>query len=174
MTTQNGETQTKNSDEAANDLAVELDAARAKAQEHWDAYLRVSADLENLRRRSERELEKAHKYGLEKFAAELLAVKDSLEMGLQAATDDADVVSVREGMALTQKMLDQTLERFGIVVIDPAGEPFDPELHEAMTTQTSEQAVPNTVLTVVQKGYRIHDRLLRPAMVIVAREPRPE
>ena len=164
----NAETPSHN---AVVDLAAELEAAVLKAEQHREQYLRAAAELENVRRRAERDLENAHKYGIDRFANELLGVKDSLDLGLQAADENADAASLKEGLELTAKILDQALAKFGIEVIDPAGQPFDPEFHEAMAVQPSGQVAPDTVLTVVQKGYRIHGRLLRPAMVIVASAP---
>ena len=147
-----------------------LEAAEAKATENWDRYLRAAAEIENVRKRATRDVENARKFALEGFSRDLLAVKDSLEMGIQAA-DKADADSLLEGKAATLKLLATTLERFGIEELDPVGEPFDPELHEAMTMQPSADAEPGSVLRVVQKGYSLNGRLLRPAMVIVASEP---
>lgn len=147
-----------------------LAALQKKADENWDRYLRAAAEVENIRKRAARDVEYAHKFALENFGKELLGVKDSLEMGLEAAAS-ADVDSLRAGSEATLKLLATTLERFGIVEVDPEGEPFDPELHEAMTMQPSAEAEPGSVLTVVQKGYTLNGRLLRPARVIVAAEP---
>ncbi len=156
--------------EADSDLEAALKEAREKAEENWNQFLRARAELENMRRRAERDVQQARKYSVEKLAADLLPVKDSLEMGLQAADEEgADVASLREGSELTLKMLEQVLERYEIKLVDPAGEKFDPERHEAMAMQPSREHAPNTVIQVVQKGYALHDRLLRPAMVIVAR-----
>ncbi len=153
------------------ELTLKLEDARSKADEHWDKLLRAQAELENLRKRNQRDLENAHKYGVEKFAAEILGVKDSLEMGLDAATDDADVVKLREGTELTLKLLVQMLDKFNIKEINPQGEAFDPEHQQAMTLQENAELPPNTVITVMQKGYLLNDRLLRPAMVIVSKRP---
>ncbi len=152
----------------APDPEAELAELKAKAEDNWDRYVRAAAELENVRKRASRDVENAHKFALERFGKDLLAVKDSLEMGL--AVDNADAVSLREGSESTLKLLAGTLERFGIVEIDPAGEPFDPEFHEAMTMQPSADAEPGSVLTVIQKGYSLNGRLLRPAMVVVAAE----
>lgn len=141
---------------------------KAKADENWDRYLRSAAELENVRKRAARDVENAHKFALERFSRDLLAVRDSLEMGL--AADSADADSLREGSSATLKMLTATLERFGIEEIDPLGEPFDPEFHEAMTMQPAPDAEPGSVLTVVQKGYALNGRLLRPARVVVVAE----
>lgn len=161
--------------QAANDeMALLLEDARAKADDHWDQLLRTKADMENLRRRAERDVESAHKYALERFAAELIPVKDSLELGLAAAdtVNAADELGkLREGMTLTHKMLHAALEKFGIKEISPLGEKFNPGLHQAMSMQPTAEAEPNTVLKVFQKGYTLHDRVLRPAMVVVAQAP---
>lgn len=147
-----------------------LEEARNKADEHWDNLLRARAELENQRRRYERELEKARKYALEKFSQELLPVKDSLEMGLTAAQEDqADVGTLREGTELILKKFNEVTAQFGIEAVDPQGEPFNPDFHQAVSMQESEETAPNTVLTVVRKGYTLNDRLLRPAMVIVSK-----
>ncbi|MBE0454748.1 MAG: nucleotide exchange factor GrpE [Roseovarius sp.] len=152
------------------DLQAELDAALAKAAENWDQLLRVQADLENTRRRAAQDVEKAHKFGLEKFAQELLPVKDSLELGLAASTsDDEAVAKLREGMELTLKMLSSCMEKFGIKEVNPLGEPFNPEWHQAMTMQESAEHAHNTVMLVMQKGYLLNDRLMRPAMVVVSK-----
>lgn len=152
------------------DLQAELDAALAKAAENWDQLLRVQADLENTRRRAAQDVEKAHKFGLEKFAQELLPVKDSLELGLAASTsDDEAVAKLREGMELTLKMLSSCMEKFGIKEVNPLGQPFNPEWHQAMTMQESSEHAPNTVMLVMQKGYLLNDRLMRPAMVVVSK-----
>ena len=140
---------------------------QAKADENWDRYLRAAAELENVRKRAARDVEHARKFALESFSRDLLAVKDSLEMGIEAA-DKANAESLLAGKEATLKLLGTTLERFGVVEIDPEGEPFDPELHEAMTMQPSSEAEPGSVLSVVQKGYTLNGRLLRPAMVVVA------
>ncbi|MGD2074501.1 MAG: nucleotide exchange factor GrpE [Gammaproteobacteria bacterium] len=152
------------------DLHALLTDARNRADVNWDQCLRLQAELENLRKRSERDLANAHKFALEKFAAQLLPVKDSLEMGVAAAQEEsADVAQLREGGELTLKMLTSVLEKFNINEINPLNEPFNPEYHEAMSTQERTDVEPNTVVTVVQKGYSLNDRLIRPAMVIVSR-----
>lgn len=145
----------------------ELEQAEAKADENWDRYLRTAAELENVRKRAARDVENAHRFALERFSKELLAVRDSLEMGL-AAVDGANVESLIEGSEATLKILGSTMQQFGIEVLDPAGEPFDPEFHEAISMQPSDDVEPGSVVTVVQNGYSLNGRLLRPAMVIVA------
>ena len=154
----------------ADDAEAALAAAAAKATENWERYLRAAAEVENVRKRATRDVENARKFALERFGKELLGVRDSLEMGL-AADENASADSLREGSTATLKLLATTMERFGIEVVDPEGEPFDPELHEAISVQPSDEAEPGSVLTVVQKGYTLNGRLLRPAMVIVAEAP---
>jgi molecular chaperone GrpE len=145
----------------------ELEQAQSKADENWDRYLRTAAELENVRKRATRDVENAHRFALERFGRELLAVRDSLEMGL-AAADGASVDSLLEGSEATLKILGTTMQQFGIEEVDPAGEPFDPEFHDAISMQPSDDVEPGSVVTVVQKGYSLNGRLLRPAMVIVA------
>lgn len=147
-----------------------LAAAEAKATENWDKYLRAVAEVDNVRKRSARDVENARKYALENFGRDILAVTDSLEMGIQAA-ENADPAALLAGKEATLKLLISTLERFGIKAVDPIGEPFDPEFHEAMTMQPTPDAEPGSVLAVIQKGYSLNGRLLRPAMVVVAAEP---
>lgn len=154
---------------------TELDAAREKAEDNWNQYLRAVAELENTRKRALRDVEQARKFAIERFAADLLPVKDSLEMGLNAASDVTDKAdALVEGTEMTLKQLAQVFEKFGITEIDPKGERFNPEIHEAMATQPSTEAEPDTVLTVVQKGYMLNDRMLRAARVLVARKPDEE
>ncbi|MCC5859264.1 MAG: nucleotide exchange factor GrpE [Ectothiorhodospiraceae bacterium] len=152
-------------------LQAELETTRAKAEENWNEFLRARAELENMRRRMERDVAQARRYGVEKLATELLSVRDSLEMGLSAAREaNADVAKLTEGTELTLKMLNQAMDKFDIREVDPLGEKFNPDEHEAMAMQPSAEHAPNTVIHVVQKGYRLSDRLLRPAMVVVSRQ----
>lgn len=154
------------------ELATMLEDARSKADENWNQCLRLQAEIDNLRKRNERDLANAHKFALEKFAAELLPVKDSLELGLAAAADEnADVEKLQEGSALTLKLLSSVMERFNITEINPLNDLFNPEYHEAMSIQERDDVAPNTVVTVVQRGYLLNDRLIRPAMVIVSKAP---
>ncbi|MES9869316.1 MAG: nucleotide exchange factor GrpE [Sedimenticola sp.] len=156
-------------DDNGEDLRLLLEDARAKADEHWDQLVRARAESENQRKRHERELENAHKFALERFVSELLAVRDSMELGLGAAQDgSADVEKLIEGTELTLKLLSDVMERFEVEQIDPVGEPFNPEFHQAMSIQPREDVPPNTVVTVVQKGYTLNGRLVRPAMVMVS------
>lgn len=147
---------------------------KAKADENWNVALRVKAEMENVRKRTEREVANARKYGIEKLASEFLPVRDSMEMGLQAAieldVDDAAVHKIREGMELTLKMMEGAMEKVGLKVVDPSeGDDFNHEYHQAMTMQAVEGKKSNTIVSVMQKGYLLNDRLIRPAMVIVAK-----
>jgi molecular chaperone GrpE len=149
-------------------LQQALTEAEERARSHWEQYLRAVADLENVRKRAQRDIEAANRYGLEKFAAELLPVQDSLQLAVQNA-GKADTRSLVEGQEATLKLLAKALEKIGVVPINPQGEPFDPARHEAMLAQESATAEPNSVLQVVQPGYEINGRLLRPARVIVSK-----
>jgi len=162
------DTKTESADEETNVEAV-IAALQQKAEENWDRYLRAAAEAENVRKRATRDVEHARRFALENFSKELLGVKDSLEMGL-AAADSADAESLLAGSEATLKLLSTALERFGVEEVDPEGEPFNPELHEAMTVQPSDDVEPGSVMTVIQKGYLLNGRLLRPARVIVAAE----
>jgi len=150
-------------------LQQELEAARQEAGDNLDKALRAQAEMENLRKRVARDIENAHKFALEGFVTELLPVLDSLELGLEAAGAAAEADSLREGMDLTLKKFRDVLEKFGVTVIDPQGEKFDPQRHEAVTMQELEGTASGTVISVMQKGYDLNGRLVRPAMVIVAK-----
>ena len=151
------------------ELAAELEAARAKAGANWDLLLRARAETENLRRRQAAELEKAHKYALDGFVRELLQVRDSLELGHDAAQEaDADIGKLREGTELTLKLLGDVMAKFGVESVEPLNQPFNPELHQAMTVQPRSDVPPNTVVAVLQKGYTLNGRLVRPALVMVS------
>lgn len=141
-----------------------------------DDLLRVQAEMQNLRRRSEQDIEKAHKYSQEKFSTELLSVMDNLERALAAAANHEDdtVKAIYEGVDLTLKSFTDCFNRFHIEAVDPMGEPFDPQLHQAMTIIENAEVEPNTVIEVMQKGYTLHGRVIRPAMVVVSKEPEHE
>lgn len=147
-----------------------LAQARAKADENWDKYVRLAAELENVRKRAARDVEKAHKFALERIVADLLEVRDSLEMAVSAG-EESSFESLLAGNVTTLKLLTTVMQRYGVEEIDPLGEPFDPNCHEAMTMQPSADAEPDSVLTVFQKGYALNGRLLRPARVVVAIAP---
>jgi molecular chaperone GrpE len=151
---------------AVADSTAALAAAEAKAAENWSSYLRAMAELDNYRKRTEREIDNARKFAIERFAQELVNVGDSLEAGIQTGT--ANPNALLEGAEGTLKQLYKAFEKGGIKVLDPIGQPFDPQWHEAMVAQESPQA-PNTVLSVIQKGYSLNGRLLRPARVIVSK-----
>jgi molecular chaperone GrpE len=146
-----------------------LAAAEAKAQENWNSYLRSVAELENYRKRTEREIDNARKFAVERFAQDLVTVGDALEAGIAAGAGTSG--PVLEGAQATLRSLQKAFEKAGIKVIDPAGQPFDPAWHEAMVAQPSADQPANTVLTVIQKGYSLNGRLLRPARVIVSKTP---
>ena len=145
-----------------------LATAEAKAQEYRNSYLRAVAELENFRKRSEREIDNARKFAIERFAQELVTVGDALEAGIAAGTANPGP-ALLTGAQATLRELQRAFEKAGIKIIDPAGQPFDPEWHEAMVAQESRDQPPNTVLSVIQKGYSLNGRLLRPARVIVSK-----
>ena len=151
------------------------DAEEAAGKAKGDL-LRVQAEMQNLRRRTEQDIEKAHKYGQEKFSIELLSVMDNLERALDAASQQEDeaVKAIYEGVDLTLKSFTDCFSKFDIESVDPLGEPFDPQLHQAMSMQEAPDAEPNTVISVMQKGYTLHGRVIRPAMVMVAKGPTPK
>ncbi len=152
------------------ELKAELVGAKQAALDANDKMLRTLAEMENLKRRTQKDLEDAHKFGLTKFASEMLPVLDSLFMGLQLATGDSDEVKrFREGCELTIKQFESAFEKFNIVTLNPTGMPFNADHHQAMMMQFVEGTEPNTVISVLQKGYLLNGRLLRPAMVIVAK-----
>jgi molecular chaperone GrpE len=148
-----------------------LAEADERGRSHWEQYLRAVADLDNVRKRAQRDIEAANRYGLERFLGELLPVKDSLELAVQNA-GQADAASLRAGQAATLQLFERALEKLGVRPVDPeVGERFDPARHEAVMTQEAREAEPDSVLKVVQAGYELNGRLLRPARVIVARSP---
>lgn len=151
-------------------LQTQLEEAQQQAAANLDKAIRTMAEMENLKKRVQKDLDDERKYGLAKFAKELLSVIDSLELGIQAATGDSpEVVKLREGSELTMKQFEAVFSKFNIETVDPTGQPFNPELHQAMVMQPSSTVAPNHVITVFQKGYVLNGRLLRPAMVVVAK-----
>ncbi|WP_020485239.1 nucleotide exchange factor GrpE [Methylomonas sp. MK1] len=151
-------------------LQEQLEQAQQQAAANLDKAIRTMAEMENLKKRVQKDLDDERKYGLAKFAKELLSVLDSLELGLQAANGDSpEIVKLREGSELTIKQFESVFAKFNIETVDPIGQVFNPELHQAMVMQPSATAQPNTVLNVFQKGYVLNGRLLRPAMVVVAK-----
>ncbi len=150
------------------ELQAQLAEAVARAKDCQDQYMRSLAEMENVRKRAQRDIEAANRYGLERFAQELLPVKEGLDLAVENA-DKADRDSLAAGQLATRQLLSKAFERLGIVELNPVGEPFDPAQHEAMLVQPSTTAEPDSVLTVVQRGYALNGRLLRPARVIVAK-----
>lgn len=170
QTGSNEEVKLEGADLTQEQLIVMVNEAKAKADENWNQLLRSRAEMDNLRRRAERDVESAHRYALDKIAAELLPVRDGLELGLNAAsTAGAETPKIIEGMDITLKMLRGLMEKFNITEVNPQNEKFNPALHQAMAAQDNAEVEPNTVLAVYQKGYLLNDRLLRPAMVVVSR-----
>ena len=158
--------QTEQKKDSSPSLEHLLKEAEIKAAEHHDAWIRAKAETENIRKRAQTDVANAHKYAIENFSAELLTVMDSLEAAL--AVDNANVENFKNGMELTQKQLINVFDKFSIKTIDPKGEKFDPHQHQAMCTVDSELA-PNTVVQVMQKGYKLHERVIRPALVSVSK-----
>lgn len=163
-------------EQSQNGSTPELDqriqeAVNQALAEQRDSVLRAHAEMQNMRRRCEADVEKAHKFALEKFAASLLPVMDNLERALAAVPDSAadQVKGLCEGVELTLKSFLETLGKFNVVQLNPLGEPFDPQMHQAITTVNNPNVVPNTVIDVMQKGYSLHGRVIRPAMVVVAK-----
>jgi molecular chaperone GrpE len=151
---------------SAGDVAEAVAAAQSKAQENWNNYMRAVAELDNYRKRAEREVDQARKYAIERFAQELLPVGDALEAGMRSGA--ANPAALLEGAQATLKELNRAFDKAGLKIIDPTGQPFDPNWHEAMVAQESDMP-PNTVIAVIQKGYSLNGRLLRPARVIVSK-----
>ena len=161
-------------------LQAELEQARAEAAANLDRFIRAKAEGENIRKRAEADVAAAHKYALERFAAEIITVRDSLELARTVelpADSNSAVQKMHEGLDLTLKLMDSVFQKFGLIQVDPRGQKFDPERHQAISMVQSAEIPPNHVVTVVQKGYLLNDRLLRPAMVVVAQgtsaTPRP-
>ncbi|MGK0269600.1 MAG: molecular chaperone GrpE [Cocleimonas sp.] len=154
------------SSDSIESLKAELEESKAKAEENWDKALRIQAEMDNLRKRSEKQVEDAHKYAVKKFVEELLPVADSLEMGYAV---DGEVEQIREGIGLTMNVLKAAMEKFSVVAVDPLGEKFNPEFHQAMAMQPSEEYENDHVSAVMQKGYTLSGRLVRPAMVMVVK-----
>jgi molecular chaperone GrpE len=152
-----------------------MNKAVSKAEEelvmHRDAMLRMQAEMENLRKRLIRDQEKSRKFALERVMKDLLQVRDSLERGLETGGEATTAEQFREGQTLTLKMLDKVMQDHDLELVDPAGEKFDPEFHQAMTVMPSAELEEDRVMEVLQKGFKLHDRLIRPAMVVVSRKP---
>ena len=155
-------------DEQSDDLQTQLKEAQQSAKDNWDKVLRAQAEMENLKRRNAKDLENAHKFALDGFVKALLEVKDSLTMGLKTANEEkATIEHIIEGLEMTDKVFLSTMEKFGVEVIDPTDEAFNPEFHEAVTMVPMPDKESNSVLEVVQVGFTLNGRLVRPAMVVV-------
>jgi len=150
-----------------------LAAAQAQLQEARDAQLRALAEMENVRRRAQRDVESAHRFAIERFAADLVEVRDTLELGIAAAGAAPEAAKFVEGSQATLRVLDKAFEKAGIAVLDPTGQGFNPEFHEAMVAQPTADHPAGTILAVIQKGFTLSGRLLRPARVVIARAPDP-
>lgn len=161
------------SESAPEDLNLLLEDARNKADEHWDQVVRLQAELENVRRRATKDVESAHKFGLEKFVNELLPVIDSLQMGLDASksADDDGLHKLQEGTDMTLNMFSSAMAKFNVQPVGNVGDKFNPDFHQAITVQESNEHEPDSVMVVMQKGYVMNERLIRPAMVMVSKAP---
>jgi molecular chaperone GrpE len=162
-----GPADSKELEPSMEELKAQLLAAQEKANENWERCLRATAEQDNIRKRAEREVDAARRFALEKFAQDLLSVRDSLELGLKAAAESG--AQHQEGAELTLKILTEAFNKHGIKCIDPKGAVFNPAQHEAISAVPTSDAAPNTVIDVLQKGYSLNERVLRPAMVIVAK-----
>ncbi len=152
---------------------AELAAAQAQLQEAREAQLRALAEMENVRKRAQRDVESAHRFAIERFAADMIEVRDTLELGLAAAGAAPEAAKFVEGSQATLRMVDKAFEKAGIAVVDPLSQSFNPDLHEAIMAQPTADHPVGSVLTVVQKGFTLNGRLLRPARVVIARSPDP-
>ncbi len=159
-----------NKELSVDEIQERLEIAEKAVSDNWDKFLKAKADADNIQKRAIKDIESAHKYALEKFVPELLSVKDSLEASIKLAADNSemDIKSFVEGNKMTVKMFSDTLEKFKIIEINPAKEEFNPEYHQAITMLPSEDVAPNTVIEVIQKGYMLNERLVRPALVVVS------
>ena len=156
--------------ETDEDLAEQLAEAQAKVKEYWDQIVRLNAEIDNNRKRAQRDVENAHKFAVKNFVESLLPIADSMELGLNAANvENVNIDSIKQGIEMTHDLFVKTMEKNGIQVIDPKGEKFDPDLHQAMSMVENDEVEPNTVIDVMQKGYTLNDRLIRPAMVVVSK-----
>ncbi len=157
-------------DNQDDDLAEQLAEAQAKVKEYWDQIVRLNAEMDNSRKRAQRDIENAHKFAVQNFAESLLPIADSMEMGIKAASDDnVNLDAIRKGIEMTHELFVSTMDKNGIKAIDPKNEKFDPDLHQAMSMVESDEVEPNTVIDVMQKGYTLNERLIRPAMVVVSK-----
>ncbi len=156
-------------------LRQQVEELKAKADENWNLYLRSQADIENVRKRATKDVESAHKYAIDKFVAELLPIKESMDLGYAAShEDDADIAKIKEGTELTLKMFSSMFDKFKIVEVNPVGEKFNPAFHEAISMLPSPEFEANIVMNVVQKGYLLNERVVKPALVVVSNGPGPQ
>ncbi len=156
----------------SDELLIKVEEYKSKAEENWNKLLRTKAELENIRKRSIRDVEQAHKYAIEKIVTDLVPIKESLDLGYAASLEKgADIQKIREGTDLTIKMFEKLFGKFKILELNPVGEKFNPECHQAMTMQPSDEHPANTVLFVVQKGCSLNGRVIKPAMVVVSKGP---
>lgn len=153
------------------DLQAEIERLRGEADRCRDDMLRARAEVDNIRKRAARDVEAAHKFGLEKLVEALLPVKDSFDLGFEAAQNTTDIKSLQDGMALTVQLFDEALAKVGVTQVEGVGARFNPDRHQAVTMEVSADAEEGTVLRVFQKGYVLNERLVRPAMVVVAKAP---
>ena len=158
-------------EDALSELQAALEATRLEAQRFRDEALRARAEVDNVRKRAQRDVESAHKFGIERLVEAFIPVKDSLDLGYDAAQTTTDIKTLQEGMVLTQQLFDSAFGKLGVQPVSPEGARFDPALHQAMMAEPSTTAEPGTVLRVMQQGYVLHDRLIRPALVVVAKAP---
>ena len=156
-------------------LKKQVEELKAKADENWNLYLRSQAEIENVRKRGQKDVESAHKYAVDKFVAELIPIKESMDLGYAASHEDnADIAKIKEGTELTLKMFSSMFEKFKIVELNPKGEKFNPSFHEAISMLPSPDFAANTVMDVVQKGYLLNERVVKPALVVVSNGPGPD
>ncbi len=155
-------------------LKKQIEELTAKADENWNLYLRSQAEVENVRKRGQKDVESAHKYAVDKFVAELIPIKESMDLGYAASHEESvDIAKIKEGTELTLKMFDQMFGKFKIVELNPKGEKFNPSFHEAISMLPSPEFDANTVMDVVQKGYLLNERVIKPALVVVSNGPGP-
>lgn len=153
----------------------QIEELTAKAEENWNLYLRSQAEIENVRKRASKDVESAHKYAIDKFVAELLPIKESMDLGYAASHEEnADIAKIKEGTELTLKMFSSMFEKFKIVELNPVGEKFNPTFHEAISMLPSPEYEANIVMNVVQKGYLLNERVVKPALVVVSNGPGPQ
>lgn len=164
------QSQASSGEDDEDDLAEQLEKAQQTIKDYWEQIVRLNAEMENNRKRAQRDIENAHKYAVQNFSESLLPIADSMEMGIKAASvENVNLDSIRQGIEMTHQLFVDTMEKNGIKAIDPKGEKFDPELHQAMSMVETDEVEPNSVIDVMQKGYTLNERLIRPAMVVVSK-----